>query len=68
MSQFTLSLLYDTGWYDVDFTKAETIIWGKNKGCDFLDNGCNSTTDYLEFVSSSEKSCSFDRYGYGYPN
>ena len=49
LSQFTLSLLYDTGWYDVDFTLAEYIGWGKGKGCDFINNGCNSTTSYEEF-------------------
>eukprot|EP00825_Cyclidium_porcatum_P003294 TRINITY_DN1152_c0_g1_i4.p1 TRINITY_DN1152_c0_g1~~TRINITY_DN1152_c0_g1_i4.p1 ORF type:complete len:1226 (-),score=102.03 TRINITY_DN1152_c0_g1_i4:99-3776(-) len=67
LSQFTLSLLYDTGWYDVDFTLAEYIGWGKGKGCDFINNGCNSTTSYEEFNLNQANKCTYDRIAYGYP-
>lgn len=29
LSGFTLSVLEDSGWYVVDYTKAEPIFWGK---------------------------------------
>lgn len=36
-SNFTLSLLNDTGWYDVvDFSFADDLSWGKGKGCAFF--------------------------------
>ena len=35
-SNFTLALLYDTGWYDLDFSLAEHFYFGKNKGCSII--------------------------------
>ena len=39
ISVFTLALLKDTNFYaEVDLSKAQNIFWGKNKGCQFLNN------------------------------
>ncbi|EFA81603.1 hypothetical protein PPL_05594 [Heterostelium album PN500] len=38
ITNLTLSLLKDTGWYDINYDRAEPLIWGKGLGCDFLDN------------------------------
>ncbi|KAL5460017.1 hypothetical protein EMCRGX_G033427 [Ephydatia muelleri] len=40
LSAITLALLQDTGWYQVDFSKAEPLQWGKNAGCQFLLGSC----------------------------
>jgi hypothetical protein len=38
ISRFTLALLNSTGWYfSVNNTLSEPMVWGKNKGCGFLD-------------------------------
>ena len=40
VSNITLALFEDSGWYKVDFSKSDKILWGKNKGCAFLSEGC----------------------------
>lgn len=52
MSLFTLNLLLDTGWYQVDMNQAEQFSWGANKGCDFMTTQCS--TQYPEFCTSSK--------------
>jgi hypothetical protein len=40
ISNFTLALLEDSGWYKVDYSKSESVLWGKNRGCEFLNEKC----------------------------
>jgi hypothetical protein len=40
ISNFTLALLEDSGWYKVDFSKSETLPWGRKRGCEFLQEKC----------------------------
>ena len=40
ISEITLALLQDSGWYKVDYTQANLFIWGKNAGCSFFDKPC----------------------------
>jgi len=49
ITEFTLALLEGTGWYEVDYTYAEPITYGKNKGCDFLDTPCVDQTGKSAF-------------------
>lgn len=35
LSKFTLSLLEDSGFYQVDSEQAEEFYWAKNAGCNF---------------------------------
>lgn len=37
ISEITLALFEDSGWYKVDYSQANLFLWGKNKGCGFLD-------------------------------
>ena len=56
---FTLNLLNDCGWYQVDFTKADQLVWGQNRGCGFTNSACSTT--YPEFCSRRNTlSCSAD--------
>lgn len=36
ISEITLALFEDSGWYKVNYDLANVFTWGKNKGCDFL--------------------------------
>lgn len=38
VSEFTLALMEDSGWYVIDYDFSDPFFWGKNAGCDFLDN------------------------------
>lgn len=59
LSAFTLALMEDSGWYKVDFSLGQSLIWGKNKGCGFLNTICQTT--FSEFCTQkSELSCSKD--------
>ena len=40
ISEFTLSLLEDSGWYKVNYYTGGLMRFGKNKGCEFLQNDC----------------------------
>jgi len=43
---FTLALLEDSGWYQVDYQWSEHYYWGLNKGCLHFNGQCNNT-DYF---------------------
>lgn len=60
LSILTLSFLEDTTWYQIDFNFADTLYWGKNKGCAFVDNS-QCQIRFEEFCSvEREISCSGD--------
>jgi len=40
VSNLTLALFEDTGWYKVNYENAQTLMWGKNRGCEFLNTSC----------------------------
>ena len=42
-TDISMALLEDSGWYKVDYNKAETFTFGKNSGCDFLTKPCMTT-------------------------
>lgn len=65
-SNFTLALLEGTGWYKPDYTVAESLIWGNNRGCNFIDDYCidqtTKKTNFVEFCDGlSQKTCTLDR-------
>ena len=40
ISEFTLALLEDLGWYQVNYYTGGLMKFGKNKGCDFINKDC----------------------------
>ena len=40
ISEFTLALLEDTGYYKANYYTEGLMRYGKNKGCDFIQNKC----------------------------
>ena len=49
ISEFTLALLEDSGWYKTNYYTGGLMRFGKNKGCDFLTNYCleSAGDDYI---------------------
>lgn len=37
----TFALFKDSGWYIVNDVEEETLMWGYQKGCEFLEFACN---------------------------
>ena len=64
---FTVALLRDTGFYqDINENFANSIYWGRNRGCDFFTNACKGVYTYPEFVKDNTiKSCSYENEGFG---
>lgn len=72
LSNVTLALLHDSGWYSVNFDASEPLLWGANWGCDFLLEDCGKWTKNPDLPSegfcdapSQDVHCTFDRRGYG---
>lgn len=40
ISDISLAFFQDSGWYKVDYSKANMFHWGKNKGCKFFSQDC----------------------------
>ena len=64
ISEITLALLEDLGWYEVNYYTGGLMRFGKNKGCDFIYNDCinvfNSTYALPKF---NNEFCSSDSFG-----
>ncbi|XP_051841446.1 LOW QUALITY PROTEIN: leishmanolysin-like peptidase [Antechinus flavipes] len=45
LSRITLALMEDTGWYKANYSMAETLDWGRDKGCDFVMKSCKFWID-----------------------
>ncbi|KAM3146498.1 hypothetical protein pb186bvf_001467 [Paramecium bursaria] len=61
LSQFTFSLLQDTGYYRITELLPDVNIWGMKKGCDFAIN--TFTTKSFAITAHRPQACSFDRAG-----
>ena len=70
ISDITLALFEDTGFYKVDYFSGGLFKYGKNQGCDFLNKSCiisGKATFKEEFCSNNKKPfCSQSRTNKGY--
>ncbi|CAD8117650.1 unnamed protein product [Paramecium sonneborni] len=63
ISDFTFSIFQDTGFYNLMQYSPDKVLWGKGKGCDFLQKRCYG--DFQEFCNvENEEGCSFLNTGY----
>ena len=80
ISDITLALLEDTGFYKVNYFSGGLFKFGKNKGCDFLIKECieNDTATFEEFCDlpkepkctsslTSKSSCDLESYNFDIP-
>ena len=56
ISNITLALFEDSGWYKVNYKVSQEMFWGKNKGCEFLETKCIS-----QFTPGIQHSKIYDR-------
>ena len=68
LSSLTLTVAEASGWYKPNYTLAENLFWGKNRGCKFVNKKClfgdplNATGP--EFCSiPKELGCDFESIG-----
>lgn len=43
ISNLTLALFEDMGWYVADYNFSMGLQWGKNSGCTFFDQTCSNS-------------------------
>ena len=69
ISPLTLAYFLDSGWYEVDVSRAaEPDVWGRGAGCDFVQEQCISNGQVKHknsqfFCSSTRKGCADDMMG-----
>mgnify|MGYP002623949311 FL=1 len=63
ISDFTLALLKDSGWYEVNYYTGGLFRFGKQKGCDFINNDCLDSNGVTKFKNEF-----FDRDDNGNPS
>eukprot|EP00293_Proteomonas_sulcata_P017554 CAMPEP_0184290964 /NCGR_PEP_ID=MMETSP1049-20130417/3087_1 /TAXON_ID=77928 /ORGANISM="Proteomonas sulcata, Strain CCMP704" /LENGTH=549 /DNA_ID=CAMNT_0026598257 /DNA_START=1 /DNA_END=1650 /DNA_ORIENTATION=- len=70
LSLFTLALMQDSGWYEVDFRAAGVLKWGQGQGCAFATGLCTDLGSAQGFCSDSNTAnlCTFDRTAVGQCN
>ena len=75
ISEFTLSLLEDSGWYKPNYYTGGLMRFGKNKGCDFLTKDCissdgklnsNFKNEFCDFSMGDQPTCSLGRQSRSY--
>ena len=63
ISEITLALLEDSGWYKINYYTGGLMRFGKNKGCDFIENNCLDSNYNTKFANEF-----FDLSEAGYPS
>ena len=54
ISEFTLSLLEDTGYYKANYYTGGLMRYGKGKGCDFINNKCVNSNHEINPLFENE--------------
>lgn len=58
LSNFSLNLLQDSGWYKVNYEMAEPFFWEKGKGCGVLDGQCGYYGEHC--TRRGQQGCFYD--------
>lgn len=64
-SGLTLSLFEDSGWYVVNYAAADDFPFGKNQGCDFVQQKCNKRSSAYFCKVGGESGCTADMRFHG---
>ena len=62
ISEFTLALLEDLGWYKVNYFTGGLMKFGKNKGCDFINKDCINIQENQVISRFPNDFCSLNTY------
>jgi hypothetical protein len=72
LSEISLALFEDSGWYKVNYYTGGLFRYGKNAGCNFVQNKCveNGKTNYPDTfcLNSNEEMCFANRLAKGICN
>lgn len=69
ITDITLAMFEDSGWYKVDFSYSQPLYWGANQGCDWVKKKCiqNNIAKFPGICtdSNAENICDVFELGYG---
>lgn len=51
-SGLTLALLEDSGWYHVNYSASDPLVWGRGQGCSFAQQSCAGWNSDLGYILS----------------
>eukprot|EP01137_Pigoraptor_chileana_P003978 Opistho-2@2552 len=63
LSEMTMSALADSGWYKINWTAVEPLVWGRGLGCSFATEKCLSGSPpkaNFPFCTDTADDCSYD--------
>ena len=66
ISEITLALFEDSGWYSVEYSLSNLFLWGKDKGCNFFNHKCVSESEQSFIELSSNRDKKNDDHNYHY--
>lgn len=62
ISEFTLALLEDLGWYKINYYTGGLMRFGKNQGCDFIKKDCVEIVNSNAISSFYNDFCNYDSF------
>ncbi|XP_074565575.1 LOW QUALITY PROTEIN: uncharacterized protein LOC141822056 [Curcuma longa] len=66
VSEMTLALLEDSGWYQANYSMAERLDWGRNQGTEFVTSPCNHWKGAYQCNTTQLSGCTYNREAEGY--
>ncbi|KAG6520516.1 hypothetical protein ZIOFF_017573 [Zingiber officinale] len=66
VSEMTLALLEDSGWYQANYSIAERLDWGRNQGTEFITSPCNHWKGAYQCNTTQLSGCTYNREAEGY--
>jgi hypothetical protein len=66
VSNMTLALLEDSGWYKANYSMADRLDWGHNQGTEFVTSPCNLWKGAYHCNTTQFSGCTYNREAEGY--
>ncbi|XP_042409790.1 leishmanolysin-like peptidase [Zingiber officinale] len=66
VSEMTLALLEDSGWYQANYSMAEHLDWGRSQGTMFVTFPCNHWKGAYRCNTTQLSGCTYNREAEGY--
>ncbi|CAJ2675541.1 unnamed protein product [Trifolium pratense] len=66
VSNMTLALLEDSGWYKANYSMADRLDWGRNQGTEFVTSPCNLWKGGYHCNTTQFSGCTYNREAEGY--
>ncbi|MED6197393.1 hypothetical protein PIB30_056048 [Stylosanthes scabra] len=66
VSNMTLALLEDSGWYKANYSMSDCLVWGRSQGTEFVTSPCNLWKGAYCCNTTRYSGCTYNRKAEGY--